>query len=205
MFADGVAIAGEDEAGPDLGEGLEDEAAVGHPRVGDDEEGVVDDELVEVEDVDVDDAGGVALADGLAAEVVFDALGVLVEAVGVADVVEFDDGVVEVGGAGRALERVGLVDGRLFVVHPDGGEAAEELAGFPEVGEAIAEIGAEGESDARRHGCTGEAFRGRGLIWEREAAGGAGVISGRGRPACRRGRGVARSTRGRRGPPRPRS
>ena len=75
VFLDGDDVAGKNEVWADVVERLEDETAVGDLGVGDGEDVAVHDLLIEIEDIDVDDAWRIWFAHRFAAEVVFDALG----------------------------------------------------------------------------------------------------------------------------------
>jgi hypothetical protein len=95
---------------PDLAEGQKNEGAFGDAGVGELELGVFQGNFAEEEDIDVDDAGGVAGGVGFAAEGALDGLGFAEEFQGVAaGVVELDDSVEEAGGIRRAILRSGVV------------------------------------------------------------------------------------------------
>ena len=93
--ADGAVVAGEKEAGTEVAERLEDEAALAPAGMGDDEAAGADDLAAVVEEVDVDGSRGVALGGALAAEVGLDLLEAREEAVDVEGGADEQDGVEE--------------------------------------------------------------------------------------------------------------
>lgn len=148
-IADAAAEARHDEVGAELGEPVEDEAALGEARMGDDELGAADDEAAVKEEVEVERAG----SPGLASDAPVEALEVEEEAKQVRGLevgVQLGDGIEE-GGLVLAAPGGGLDDAGGAA----GGEGGE---GGLEDGPAIAEV--RSESDVRE--CAHRGFPGQG-------------------------------------------
>jgi hypothetical protein len=114
--------------------------------------GVFQRNFAEEEDVDIDDAGGVACGVRFATEGALDGLGFCEEGERVgAWVVEVDDGVEESGGIRRAILRRGVVEGGGEEGLAGYGKLSQRGGGGGEIRGTIAEIGAEGDGDARQN------------------------------------------------------
>ena len=142
MLTDGDAVPGKCHDGTDVSEGLQDEAAVNHARVGDHDDAGINDPVTKVEDIDVDHPRGVWLGTGSATEVILDGLSVLEESRRLAHVIDFNYGIEEVGCILGAVNGLALVDGSLFEVGAVRGEGAEEISGGSQIGKSVAQIGA---------------------------------------------------------------
>ena len=172
QFGHRAVLAGEDQPGAQVREGLQDEAAEGHARVRQHEVGGVEDQLAAVEDVEVEGAWGVLFALGGASACLFERGEALEEVMRGQRRVDFDDGVEERGGAGRAVDWGGLVDLRDRRGVRAGVEGEEEVATGLEVGQPVAEIGAEGDTglhtmriDGRGGGGESGRFAGGAAAW----------------------------------------
>ena len=150
VIGNGAGVAGKDEIGADGGEGFEDKAAGGQARVREGELREMELPVAAVEEVEVERARGVARGRGVTSEFYFQR-GHLREQFGGFKVrVDFEDGVEEGGGVGRAVNGGGFINGG------NGGRVGpfvqreEKVASGAEVVEAVTEIGAEG--DAGAHG-----------------------------------------------------
>lgn len=144
-----------EEAGGDLGQGFEDEAAVGNFGVGESEDGCVEDLCVDQEQIEIDDAGalyaGFRGGIAIAAHGVFDREEPLHEGCGCEGGFEQKGGVEKAG-------LVGVADGRSVVQAGHGADDAQVSdagGGFAEVGGAISEGGR--EVGAKRDGGEGHA------------------------------------------------
>lgn len=140
-------MAGEDEIAADIGEGLEDEAALGPAGMGDDEPAAADGLAVVVDQVDVDEAGGVLAEGAFAAEGGFDPLELGKELVGVEGGADDQDGVVEID-VGELLgdaDGFGFVDGR-GSEDGDFGQRGDGGARRLEAGELVIEVRTEAEA-----------------------------------------------------------
>ena len=151
MLADRSFVPREDELGPDVGKRFEDEAAMRQSRMGEGEEILIQTDIPKVEDIEVEDARRILLRYGDAADVIFDSLGCFEEIVRLADEVDFNDGIVKIAGVGRTIDGLALVNPGLEVVRALGHEVHEKIASFPEIGETVAEIRAEGNACAVCH------------------------------------------------------
>ena len=140
MLTDGDGVSRQGQEGTDIGERLQDEAPIDHAWMGNDENAGIDDASIIVEDIDIDDAGGIGRAAWLASEVEFYALGILKEFGGFPDVIELDDGVEEIGGVFRAVDRFTPVDGSLFEMDSLGRQVPDKIAGRSQVANSVAEV-----------------------------------------------------------------
>lgn len=80
-----------------VGQWLEDEASIRQPGVGQGENVLIHDEVVEVKNVKIDGPGGVANSRRSSAKLPLDSLGCFEEIVWLADEVDLDYRIVEVG------------------------------------------------------------------------------------------------------------
>ena len=108
---DGAGVSGQQELRPEVGEGLEDEAAAGEARVGHGQTGGVLHEMAGVENVEVERTRGVVRAAGGAAVLAFECGEVVEEEGGVEGGFDFDHGIEEGGRIGRAVDGDGFVEG----------------------------------------------------------------------------------------------
>ena len=104
------------------------------------------------EEIDIDGAGGVECAScfGFAAEFVLDGLGFEKKLCGGEVTFEGENGVEEGGGIWRAVERVGLVDGRGYYLF--GSQGLEEFACLSKVGQSVTKIRAKRKVDHKERG-----------------------------------------------------
>ena len=123
-----------------VGERLEDEAPVGESWVGKSENVFVHFHIVEVEDIEIDGAGGIPDGGGGAAELPFDALGGFEKIVRLADKIDFDDSVVKIRRIRRTINGLGLVNTRLIISGARGHEIDKEIARLTEVYESITNV-----------------------------------------------------------------
>ncbi len=154
----GFGLAGEDEVGAEVGEGLEDEEALVGAAMGDDEAHLVEGLVAVVDDVEVEGAGGVDFADGGAAAGDFEVFkGAEQIEGGEFDAFDndFGDGVKEGGRAGGAVDGLGFEVGTRENVAVVGEGAEEGEAGVEFLG-AVAKVGAEGDADRDEHGWKGK-------------------------------------------------
>ena len=98
-------------------------------------------------------AGGIGRVAWLASEVEFYALGILKEFGGFPDVIELDDGVEEIGGVFRAVDRFTPVDGSLFEMDSLGRQVPDKIAGRSQVANSVAEV------RPQRYSCPGCHFK----------------------------------------------
>lgn len=146
----GEGLAGQDELRTDRGQRLEHEAALGEARVGHGEVGEVEAGVARVEQIEIKRARGIGGAPGRAAELLFAGGEAGEKGRGVEGGFDFEHRIEEGGRTGRAADGVGFVDGG------EGGRARslvereQEIAAGAEVGQAVAEIGAEGEAGLHR-------------------------------------------------------
>jgi hypothetical protein len=114
---------------------------VGHGEIGG-----VEERVAGVEDVEVEWARGIFGSFGGAAKLRFESGEAGQERCGVERGFDFEDGVEEGGRSGRAADGIGFVDGRNGRGRGAFVEGADEIARGGEVGQAVAEIGAKGET-----------------------------------------------------------
>lgn len=157
VLGDGDLITWKDELGPDVGKWLEDKAARSKAGVGEFEQAAGFGGFAEVENIQIDDSWGVSFCSGTAAKVEFDGLSGIEEFVRRAGVADLDDGVVEVRGVFGTGDWSRLIDGRLEDVSARCADFFQELPCGPEVLQAIAEIGTEGDGGTFGHRWVGKA------------------------------------------------
>ena len=174
---DGAGVSGQQELRPEVGEGLEDEAAAGEARVGHGQTGGVLHEMAGVENVEVERTRGVVRAAGGAAVLAFECGEVVEEEGGVEGGFDFDHGIEEGGRIGRAVDGDGFVEGGdegrrgSFVQGEEGCTCGAQWR------EAFAEVGAEG--NAGSHGrSVGQRGRGGNCGGRREERALAGLPGG---------------------------
>lgn len=151
VLGNGGRVAWEHQLRADVGQWLEYKTAAGQLLVGDVKNAFFHHLIAKVEDIEIDDARSIALVHDAPAEVKLDALGVLQQLKGRADVIDFNDGVEEIGRLRWAIDRFRLINGCLQVDGVLRHQLAQHVSGHLQVGQTIAKVRPESDAYAVSH------------------------------------------------------
>ena len=141
-------MAGEDERWANFHQGLEDKAALSKAWVRQDQSVKVEYFIAEIQQIEVDHPGCVALGCALTPEFFFDSLSEGEEVERISRVADFSDGIVEKGRTWRAQEGFSLIGRSVENLGARGGNSLQVDASCLQICEAVTEIRAEGDADA---------------------------------------------------------